>query len=121
MQVLKETTGGLFPAHTYLVDGTTLIAYIKVGETVPFYFKNGIKGFSKSGRKFDLVKHNPFNDWAKLLKAHIEVAEVLPFIKKVQGSKPNTWYEVNTDEHTCTCPGFTFRGACKHIKELETC
>lgn len=113
MQVLKETTGGLFPAHTYLVDGTTLVAYIKVGESKPFYFKNGIKGFSKSGRKFEELKTNPFKAPKK--------EELMPWIKKVQGSKPNTFYTVNTEESTCTCPGFTFRGTCKHIKELETC
>lgn len=115
MLAIKETTGGLFPAHTYLLDGTTLVAYIKVNDTTPFYFKNGIKGFSKSGRKFEEVSPSPFKDWAKLLKSHITVTEPLPFIKKVQGSKPNTWYEVNTDENTCTCPGFSFRGKCKHI------
>ena len=28
--------------HTYLLDGSKMIAYIKVGDTVPFYFKNPI-------------------------------------------------------------------------------
>jgi uncharacterized Zn finger protein len=27
---------------------------------------------------------------------------------------------VDTLEGTCTCPGYTFRGACKHVKELVT-
>jgi hypothetical protein len=112
MEAVKETTGGLFPAHTYLLDGTTLVAYIKTGETDPYYFKSGIKGFSKSGRKFELVKPNPFVPQAK--------PEPMPWIKQVQGSKPNTFYQVNTEEHTCTCPGYTFRGACKHVKELVT-
>ena len=119
MEALKEITGGQFPAHTYFLDGNTLVAYIKIGDTEPFYFKNGIKGFDKRGRKFEKV-NTPLVNWANSLKEHIEKAEPLPFIKKVQGSKPNTWYEVNTDENTCTCPGFTFRGTCKHIKELET-
>ena len=52
MEALRETTGGQFPAHTYLLDGTTLVAYIKVSETKPFYFKNGIKHFDKRGRTF---------------------------------------------------------------------
>jgi len=114
MIAIKETTGGLFPAHTYLLDGTTLVAYIKAGDTEPFYFKNGIKGFSRSGRKFEEVKTSPFKDWAKLLKAHITVTETPSYIKKVAGSKPGVTYEVNTDENTCTCPGFQFRGKCKH-------
>ena len=60
MEALRETTGGLFPPHIYLVDGNNLVSYIKSGETEPFYFKNPIKGFDKRGRKFATVTPNPF-------------------------------------------------------------
>lgn len=105
MIAIKETTGGLFPAHTYLLDGTTLVAYIKVGDTKPFYFKNGIKGFSKSGRKFEELKTSPF-------KVDVTVSSVT----KVQGSKGNV-YEVDKEAGTCTCPGYTYRGKCKHVEQ----
>ncbi len=104
MEALRETTGGQFHPHTYLLDGTTLVAYIKAGETEPFYFKNGIKGFDKRGRKFEVVKPNPFRTKATVL---IEV----------QGSKGNSYF-VDPETKSCTCPGFTFRGDCKHVKEL---
>jgi predicted nucleic acid-binding Zn finger protein len=39
--------------------------------------------------------------------------------KEVLGSK-GAKYIVNLDDNTCTCPGYTYRGDCKHIKELET-
>ena len=108
MQALKETTGGVFPAHTYLIDGTRLVAYIRVGTLVPYYFNNGgIKGFSKSGRKFVTVTPNPF-----------EVPILASHLVSVQGSKGQV-YTVDTSTGTCTCPGYTFRGACKHVKELE--
>jgi hypothetical protein len=123
MKALRETTVWTekdyrVPNHIYLLDGDKMVAYVPEGGVDPFYFKNPIK-FSRTGRKFEEVTPSPFNQWDKLLKAHIDVAEPLPFIKKVQGSKPNTWYEVNTNEKTCTCQGFTFRGTCKHVKELE--
>ncbi len=102
MEALRETTGGQFPAHTYLLDGTTLVAYIKVGETKPYYFKSGIKGFDRRGRKFETVKPNPFKE--KKDDSRIAVA----------GSKGQTYY-VDLREGTCTCPGYTYRGACKHL------
>lgn len=117
MKALKEITDWTVPNHTYIVDGNNLVAYIKQGTSKVHEFARPIKGFDQRGRKFEQV---PLVDWAQSLKAHVEAAEPLPFIRKVQGSKPNTWYEVNTDENTCTCPGFTFRGKCKHVEELET-
>ena len=114
MEAVKEITqwaDGTTANHTYLLDGTNLVAYIKRGETEPYYFKQPIKGFSKTGRKFETLKTNPF----KAQKAKVD----MPWIKRVQGSKPGVFYTVNTEEQTCTCSGFTFRGACKHVKELE--
>lgn len=104
MEALIETTGGQFPAHTYLLDGTTLVAYIKVNETEPFYFKSGIKGFDKRGRKFE--KGN-----VKLFKVKKDQDNDT---KSVTGSKGQV-YTVNLRERTCTCPGYTYRGTCKHL------
>jgi len=103
MEALRETTGGLFHPHTYLLDGTTLVAYIKAGETVPFYFSKGIKNFDKRGRKFERADTKPF----KQLKKESNVITVT-------GSKGQTYF-VDRDQATCTCPGFTFRGSCKHL------
>jgi hypothetical protein len=102
MEALKETTGGQFPAHTYLLDGNNLVSYIKAGESEPFYFKNPIKGFDKRGRKFATVTPNPFK------------VKTQSNLIKVKGSKGNE-YTIDTDAQTCNCPGFTFRGACKHL------
>lgn len=110
MQALVETTGGLFPAHTYLVDGDNLVAYIRVGEVEPFYFKRPIKGFSKSGRKFTKADTGLFD---------APVVDVIAEsnVKLVVGSKGET-YTVNLDEGTCTCAGYTYRGTCKHVKDV---
>jgi hypothetical protein len=102
MEALRETTGGQFPPHTYLLDGTKLVAYIKSGTQEPFYFKNGIKGFDKRGRKFETITPNPFK------------VKTQSTLIKVKGSKGNE-YTIDTDAQTCNCPGFTFRGACKHL------
>jgi len=108
MEALKEVTvwdNPKTPNHTYLLDGTTLVAYIKQGEKVPFYFKNGIKHFDKRGRKFTPADAKLFGKPKKS-----ELVEV-------KGSKGNSYF-VDPEAKTCTCPGFTFRGTCKHIGEV---
>ena len=110
MEAVKEITvweGATQPNHIYLLDGMKMVAYIKFGKGQPFYFKNPIT-IDKRGRKFEVLKKNPFK----------EVDEPKNnAIIKVQGSKGQT-YTVNTEERTCSCPGFTYRGTCKHVAEL---
>lgn len=106
MQAVREITEWASPNHTYLLDGNNLVAYIKQGQTQAYYFKQPIKGFDKRGRKFVAVDDTGFTQkWIK--------AEVI----RVQGSKGNI-YEVDPEAKTCTCPGFTFRGACKHMETV---
>jgi len=104
MEAVRETTGGLFPAHIYLLDGNNLVSYIKSGETEPFYFKNPIKGFDKRGRKFVTVTPNPFK---------VKIKSNLITVKGSNGKE----YTIDPEAKTCNCPGFTFRGACKHLAE----
>ena len=91
--------------HTYLLDGTKMIAYIKVGDNVPFYFKKPIT-IDKRGRKFIPLKVNPF-------KAVKEKSTII----KVSGSKGQV-YSLDTENKTCSCMGFGFRGKCRHLSEL---
>ena len=102
MEALRETTGGAFPPHIYRLDGNNLVSYIKRGDTEPFYFKNPIKGFDKRGRKFATVTPNPFR------------VKTQSNLITVKGSKGNE-YTIDPEAKTCTCPGYTFRGACKHV------
>ena len=106
MEALRETTGGAFPPHIYLLDGNKLVSYIKSGESEPFYFKNPIKGFDKRGRKFATITPNPFK---------VKTPSNLITIK---GSKGNE-YTIDPEAKTCTCPGYTFRGACKHVGQND--
>jgi hypothetical protein len=102
MQALIETTGGAFHAHTYLLDGNTLVAYVKVNETEPFYFRNPIKGFDKRGRKFVPGNKNLFTTQKE------------SNAKTVIGSSGQTY---TVTEHSCSCQGYTYRGTCKHMAE----
>ena len=108
MDAVKETTvwtDGSSCNHTYLLNGDKMVAYIKNGASEPFYFSKPIT-ISRSGRKFEKLSVNPF-----------EVPKLESSIKEVAGSKGNVYY-VDTETNTCTCPGYTYRGDCKHVKEL---
>lgn len=108
MEAYKEVTdwgSASAPNHIYLLDGNNLVAYIKQGDASPFYFKKPIKGFDKRGRKFVVVKSDVF----KVKKESNTIA--------VQGSKGQTYY-VDPEANTCTCPGFQFRGNCKHLENV---
>ena len=108
MEAVLETTvwnDSNLANHTYLLDGMKMVAYIKCGSTTPFYFKKPIT-IDKRGRKFIPVKPNPF-------KSIKEKSTII----KVSGSKGNV-YSIDTEDRTCTCPGYMYRGSCKHIMEL---
>jgi hypothetical protein len=64
-------------------------------------FKNPIKQFSKSRRKFRLI-----GEWPE---------ELPEGAITVKGSKGNTYTIINKK---CSCPGFKFRGSCKHINQV---
>lgn len=62
-------------------------------------FKNPIKQFSTARRKFKELRVIDKGDSGT----------------PVKGSKGNTYYIKNGK---CTCPGFKFRGNCKHLLEV---
>lgn len=107
MKALREKTvyrDFTTPDHVYYVEGNKLYAY-KVKDkpirvcSVPLQFNQG-------GRKFEEL----VNDFM--------LEDPGANIIKVTGSSGNT-YEVDTDSKTCSCPGFQFRGKCKHVLEVE--
>lgn len=96
----------LQPNHDYLLDGDRILAYRKWGQG-PVIKLSGAMKIDRRGRKFEKLDPSVFDT----------VEEKSSYIVEVEGSK-GAVYQVNTEERTCTCPGFTFRGDCKHVKEL---
>jgi hypothetical protein len=98
--------------HTYLLEGDSMLAYMPYGRTQATWFTRPIR-IDRRGRKFLTLTVNPFDQpvWV--------TPNAVQLINTVKGSN-GAEYIVNLEEKTCTCPGYTFRGACKHVKQLET-
>ncbi len=112
MEAVRETTAwtGLdypSPNHDYLLDGDKIVAYRPWGTAEIRTLKTGIK-IDRRGRKFEKLVPNPFE---------IPASAAENTVVEVQGSKGQI-YRVDTAAGTCTCQGFTFRGACKHLAEI---
>ena len=107
IEILLETTDwGKYKVNNgiYHVNGAgQLVAYQPNSETALKQYTNPLKQFSKSRRKFKKIGAYP--------EVHNDPAIVI-----VKGSKGNE-YQVDTDKSTCSCPGYTYRGNCKHVKE----
>lgn len=107
MQAVREVTvwQGISrqPNHIYLMDGERALAYIKWGQGEPEWFKSGLR-LDRRGRKFVPADIGLFG------------RKTESRMIRVEGSK-GAVYWIDPDAGTCTCPGFQFRGACRHIKE----
>tara|TARA_Y100000385_G_C13057490_1_gene622725 strand:+ start:532 stop:861 length:330 start_codon:yes stop_codon:yes gene_type:complete len=106
IEILQEVTDwGKYKVNNgvYHINGAgKLIAYQRNKDSEVQVLNVPSNQFSKSRRKF--------------VKIGERAEELASHIVKVEGSKGNV-YLVDTEKRTCTCPGFTFRGTCKHIKE----
>lgn len=89
------------PNHIYLVDGDKAVAYIKWGKGKPQFFSTPWR-LVRTGRKFVKANTNLFGSGIK------------SNLTEVKGSNGAVYF-VDYDARTCTCPGFQFRGTCKHL------
>lgn len=109
MEALREITEWKVdyrqPNHVYLFDGSKVIAYIRWGEGKPIYFNTPGK-LDKRGRKFVPADVSLFGD----VKPQSNLIEFT-------GSTGGTYY-VDPEAKTCTCPGYQFRGKCKHVEKV---
>jgi hypothetical protein len=86
-----------------------MYGYIKRGTDVPETFKKPYR-FDARGRSFVEVKE----------LGEIDLDEVKTESWKFTGSKGNEYVVQKIDNMLkCSCPGFTFRGECKHVKQVE--
>lgn len=99
MILVAETTvwKDPLPNHTYLLsdDRSKMIGYAKHGSSDISMMKTPIR-FDTRGRQFMVLHRISEEDQGR----------------KVEGSKGAVYY---VKDNKCTCPGFKFRGECKHV------
>ena len=112
LEILKETTvwsDGSNANHTYLLDGTKIVAYAKSSDNSIQVLKTQIK-IDKRYRTFVKTQHSGLE---KFIKSTPTKSNTRVF--KVQSKTKEYFVELSDYNYTCTCTGFNFRGKCKHI------
>ena len=114
MKFYREITvwDGNVPNHVYLLstDKSRLFGYMKAGTTETTVFKKPYR--------FD-ARRRTFREMPEL--GEIDLDQVKSQRWEFTGSKGNTYVVQKTDDVLqCTCPGFTYRGDCKHVKEVSS-
>ena len=103
IQILQEVTDwGKYKVNNgiYHINGAgSLVAYQPNAESPLQVLKSPSKQFSKSRRKFTKIGERE--------------EELAPGVKTVQGSNGKVY---TIDDGKCSCPGYTFRGKCKHVE-----
>jgi len=94
--------------HTYLLDGDKVLAYRQWHTGEPIW--GSPMRFDRRYRKFEPADLKLFGI--------VDAPVVNSSTKVVKGSKGNE-YILDLDEKTCSCPGFKFRGKCKHVETLQ--
>jgi hypothetical protein len=110
MKVVQETTDWgtvTSPNHVYFLNDSRdkMFAYVRHGSAQVKQFKNPISFYTR-GRQFREVP----NSWG------FAPGQTAGRTRTVAGSKgaEYTVTELN-GQVTCSCPGFKFRGACRHV------
>ena len=99
IEILQEVTDwGKYTVANGVYHVNSAVQLVQHNDKV---FKNPIKQFSKARRKFTKIGERPE-----------ELASDVIVIKSSSGKT----YTI--EDGKCSCPGYTFRGNCKHVKEL---
>ena len=112
LEILKETTvwsDGSNANHTYLLDGSKIIAYAKYSDNSVQVLRTQIK-IDKRYRTFIKAKHFGLEN---IIKSSLTKSNIRVF--KVKSKEKEYFVELSDYNYTCTCTGFNFRGKCKHI------
>lgn len=115
MEILKEVTDWKFPSNIYLLnDKNQLVAYESKVMGVR-QLSNPI-GFDKRYRKFEKVKHTALQKIADSIKPIVRTGGI--WVESDKDPSKKYLVEMINGKYTCSCPGYGFRGKCKHSEKI---
>ncbi len=121
LKIVKEITEwrdvSRQPNHVYLMDGDKVYAYSKWGEGPAEVLRTPLR-IDRRRRKFVEQKKNLWKFDLTIRVDKEEPAKPQGQVWTVAGSKGNKYFvNLSAGQWSCTCPGFGFRGKCRHITE----
>ena len=124
MKYLQEVTDWgdhNIPNHIYYLNDSKskMVGYIKAGTKALFKFSKPMS-IDVRGRKFvELKDKKAESDEVYFGKPEAQVKPKDAIEVKGSNGKVYLLTKNNSGKYSCTCPGFTFRHTCKHIKEVS--
>jgi hypothetical protein len=114
-EITEWNTSFAVPNHIYYMNDskTRAVGYIKAGTTKLIKFSSPMS-IDTRGRKFKEINRSAESDELYFQPTEQKMAGI-----QVAGSNGKVYTIVKSSggRITCSCPGFTFRNTCKHIKE----
>lgn len=106
MKIMLETTewSDRTPNHVYVFTDNLnkIMAYVKAGTKQVIKFRQPID-IDRRGRTFVDLDHTVQD-------------QTDPDLREVRGSRGEIYY---VSSQGCSCPGFTFRGKCRHLAMID--
>lgn len=118
-EVTEWDVGYHVPNHIYYMsdDKRRAVGYIKAN-TQEFVKFSQPMSIDSRGRKFVALNMKAESDEIYFPKEKQD--KPIAAVQTVEGSNGKKYFLTKVaNKITCTCPGFTFRNTCKHVKEYK--
>ena len=107
------------PNHVYLFDGkSNILAYAKASNDDLVILHKPLP-IDTRRRKFIKVKHKALDEYGATVVLDVPNLENTPHWSVKSDSGKTYTVTLESGKYQCNCVGYTYRGACKHSKQIK--
>jgi hypothetical protein len=107
------------PQNVYLFDGkSNALAYAKENNGEIFIFKKPL-AIDTRRRKFVKVKHEALDSYGATVVLDVPNLENTPHWTVKSDSGKTYTVTLESGKYQCNCVGYSYRGVCKHSKQIK--